>query len=121
MFNHYSASRDQSLLDLVMDLFNKNPIYQHIILVSELNLLSSEALRQIQHYIQDKSIKIVGTQNPCNTYKGRFKSYESDWVESVNLEGYCLKDLLIIIEKILNTKDLESWCLNLEGFDVYII
>ena len=98
-FYHYSASRDQSLLDLVMDLFNKNPIYQHIILVSELNLLSTEALRQIQHYIQDKPIKIVGTQNPCNTYKGRFKSYELDWVESVNLEGYCLKDLLIIIEK----------------------
>lgn len=74
-----SSSQDQSLLENIVDISQQHPHTYIIFHVSEINLMSHAQLMEIRHFCQNKSIKLIGTQNSQSQIQTRFKLDDTEF------------------------------------------
>lgn len=101
--HHVTASYESSIIDELIEIRAQHPTKQIVILVSELNLLSHEDIKELLLFAgQDSRIKIIGTQNSDQNCSGRFStSFLNHYRTRLYLNA---KDLQKMLKKYLKTE-----------------
>lgn len=91
---HMTAGSDISVIDFCQQLRHAHPSKLIILLASELNMISEDAMRDLSLFLAaDGGFRVIGTLNQGETFKSRFvMNYIKQFVESI--EGGFYEDEL---------------------------